>query len=542
MHTALLNQDIFLEILGHLWTQYDLQFPEEGGITDERRFAQYDRKITRSTLLNLALTCHAFTEGALDELWRKIDKMLYLLRLLSGLRLVRKHNQLRYILDRPILDSELALLDKYARRVRTLIYYPEGNIDPWVYFRVAQGMKKPFFPLLRDLCITGYGPEVALLVSPSLLRVHAMPYLERCGHENPPVMWSFFDSILEQAPDMQYLHFGFSIPERSLDCISKLENLRHVGISQDSVGRLKTPTRLDSTFLETLAHMRCLSSMYFCGLVDFSLENSFVDFCSLTKLTITSTVQQVVPLLQSGKWFGLESFTLAFAEGYKSLQELTADFEEASWHAFFLALRQNTGQQFKELNLGYDATCCRDGSGRYGIGRYPDTFRLVSDIRAPIYADLLKLNLTKVNIAYAAFWSLSPAHMRGFIKAWPDIEELHIFTPRVGTLDFHALIQVAENLPHLESLLFSFRTENVPELNAVPSLSHRLVSLNVWASPLVKPMHLSVARGLFKLFPTICDFEYDPDGPYAPTWRRAGAIIPFLQDSARRNQKTLIST
>ncbi|KAF8961873.1 hypothetical protein BDZ97DRAFT_1920989 [Flammula alnicola] len=111
----------------------------------------------------------------------------------------------------------------------------------------------------------------------------------------------------------------------------------------------------------------------------------------------------------------------------KSPQEVHADFEEASWHAFFGALHQNTGQRFKELNLGYDMTSSTYPMARYMVNSYPYTLPLMSDIPAHIYPDLLKLNLTKVNIAYAAFWSLSPAHMQGFIKG------LHSEDPETST-------------------------------------------------------------------------------------------------------------
>ncbi|KAF8961872.1 hypothetical protein BDZ97DRAFT_1920988 [Flammula alnicola] len=74
----------------------------------------------------------------------------------------------------------------------------------------------------------------------------------------------------------------------------------------------------------------------------------------------------------------------------------------------------------------------------------------------------------------------------------------------------------------------------MPELNAVPSLSHDLVSLDVWTSPVVSPVHLNVARGLFKLFPTIRDLQYDTMGPYAQLWRRAEEIIPSLHPSPRK--------
>ncbi|KAF8960521.1 hypothetical protein BDZ97DRAFT_1301744 [Flammula alnicola] len=118
-----------------------------------------------------------------------------------------------------------------------------------------------------------------------------------------------------------------------------------------------------------------------------------------------------------------------------------------------------------------------------------------------------------------------------------DIEELHIFTPSVGIIDFHALIEVAEHLPHLQSLLLSLQTENMPELDSVPFLSHHLVSLDVWISPVVKPAHLNIAIGLFKLFPTIRYLQHDTRGRYSSLWRRVGTIIPFLKEAAH-NQNT----
>ncbi|KAF8960841.1 hypothetical protein BDZ97DRAFT_1920738 [Flammula alnicola] len=532
MHPALLHQEIFVEILGHLWTEDDLKFPVES-----LRKAEHYRKALHATLLNVALTCRAFNKAALDQLWRNIDKMSHLLRLLSAFKLVCKDNQYKYTLDGPIPDSEWTLLDKYARRVRTLVYCSEPDVEQSAFFRVVQRTNKPFFPLLRNLCTIGYGSEVKLLVSSSLLRVHAIPG-PLCGQQNHPFMWSLFESLVEKAPDMQYLYIGYRVPERPLDCIARLKNLRHLGMSQVSKGLRKT--RLDSTFFAKLANMEHLSSLNFDGLMSSRNElrrPAFGDFCSLTMITITSTVQQVVPLLQSGTFYALESFILTFTLDDKSPQRVKADFEEASWHTFFHTLHQNTGQRFKELTLGYSMPDMNDllDQDTYD-GRYSHIHPLTAAISAPIYPDLLELNLTKVNITYAAFWSLSSAHMRGFIKAWLDIEELRIFTPNVGTIDFCALIDVAENLPRLRSLLLSFQVENLPDLDTIPSLSHCLVSLDVWISLISGPAPMSFARSLLKLFPTLRDLQYSGHGPCAAFWRRAGALIPFVQEMARRNQ------
>ncbi|KAF8961877.1 hypothetical protein BDZ97DRAFT_2059926 [Flammula alnicola] len=316
MHPALLNQDIFLQILGHLSPQHDLEFPGPKSMNDS------EGKSHRSTLLNLSLTCHAFTEVALDLLWRKIDKMSHLLRLLSAFKVVDKNNQRRYALDGPILDCEWALLDKYARRVRHLIYHPESDsVYRSAFLRVVQKTHKPFFPRLRELSIRrGYYSEVLLLVSSSLLRVHVKEE-ETYPHR---VMQLFLDSMVKQAPNMQYLHFGSRDPERFLDSITKLKNLRHLGLSQVSTWPGETlNARVDSTFFAKLARMEHLSSVYCRGLADSRNElhqPAFVAFCSLTKLTVASTVQQVVPLLKSGSFYALESFTLVFTCIRKNLK------------------------------------------------------------------------------------------------------------------------------------------------------------------------------------------------------------------------------
>ncbi|KAF8960842.1 hypothetical protein BDZ97DRAFT_1921912 [Flammula alnicola] len=183
MHPVLLNEDVFVEILGHLSSTNYLEFPPRNGNSELER-------PRLSALNNLAVTCHAFTELALDERWRRIDYLTNLLRLLPSFKCFSNGT---YYLDGPILDAHWDLLDKYARRIQYVLYVPQdADIDPSVFFTLALRGKKPLFPSLRQFFTMMYTEELLLFASPSLLRVHMMPL----NNDDPfyPASWSFIDS------------------------------------------------------------------------------------------------------------------------------------------------------------------------------------------------------------------------------------------------------------------------------------------------------------------------------------------------------------
>ncbi len=74
----LTHPDILDEVFSHLtpgWAEGDVEIPY---------WMPSDRKLLRSTLASSALVCRVFSKKALDCLWRVLDSILPLLRILPS--------------------------------------------------------------------------------------------------------------------------------------------------------------------------------------------------------------------------------------------------------------------------------------------------------------------------------------------------------------------------------------------------------------------------------------------------------------------------
>ncbi|KAF8965795.1 hypothetical protein BDZ97DRAFT_1729789 [Flammula alnicola] len=153
------NPDILDEICEYLSYEYDIDSD--------------DISVSRRTLLWVALTCKAFLEPALDRLWRSLDSLFPLLKILPAFI----QSDGTYVLRGAISPEEWTRFDWYARRIRKFSYTRDPDsldIAMHVYFRLAQLRPAPILPSLRhlhcpstsqnDFLISG----ICLFLSPSL--------------------------------------------------------------------------------------------------------------------------------------------------------------------------------------------------------------------------------------------------------------------------------------------------------------------------------------------------------------------------------------
>ncbi|KAF8179869.1 hypothetical protein BJ912DRAFT_982041 [Pholiota molesta] len=132
-----------------------------------------DISLSRRTLLRLALTSKAFLEPALDRLWRALDSLFPLLKILPAFG----QSDGTYVLRGTISPDDWARFEWYARRIRKFSYTRDPDsldIAMHVYFRLAQLRSTPILPSIRhlhcpstsqnDFLISG----ICLFLSPSL--------------------------------------------------------------------------------------------------------------------------------------------------------------------------------------------------------------------------------------------------------------------------------------------------------------------------------------------------------------------------------------
>ncbi|KAI1788316.1 hypothetical protein LXA43DRAFT_1025836 [Ganoderma leucocontextum] len=134
----LLCPDILLEILNHL--QPGRRTPQDKKITRKRRL------VCRQALLASALTCRTLSDLALDVLWRALDDIQPLLRLLPG-------HKRTFVLKPHIMPETWIKFQSYATRVREIGHFPNPErVHPSVWtFLAIKCEDLPLLPRLHDL-------------------------------------------------------------------------------------------------------------------------------------------------------------------------------------------------------------------------------------------------------------------------------------------------------------------------------------------------------------------------------------------------------
>ncbi|KAF4613157.1 hypothetical protein D9613_010806 [Agrocybe pediades] len=156
------NPDILEEICEYIAHEGDLDSEEMAS--------------SRSDLFAVMMTCRAFVEPAVSRLWRSLDSLYPLLKLLPAFVQVDG----TYVLRGHISAEDWERFDLYASRVRKFSYArdpPDLDIAMHVYFRLALMRSKPMLPSLRQLFCPSTSQDnflvsgIFLFLSSSLQRI-----------------------------------------------------------------------------------------------------------------------------------------------------------------------------------------------------------------------------------------------------------------------------------------------------------------------------------------------------------------------------------
>ncbi|KAM5544952.1 hypothetical protein V8D89_001063 [Ganoderma adspersum] len=215
--TALTCHDILATIFDHL-------APERIDLHDPDREAELIRRSCRNALATSACACTVISHHALNVLWRELDDVHPLLKVLPNYKLVDS----RFVLCGAILPEHWTRLQSYAGRVRAILggpRQPEDPIQPSVWlFLTAMCKGSPLMPRLREL-LTYNTPvsETSILVpfiSPSLRVVDISFDLEEEEDSEvaPHVVGALLHTLPLLAPDLEDLTFDadFSVSRRSI--------------------------------------------------------------------------------------------------------------------------------------------------------------------------------------------------------------------------------------------------------------------------------------------------------------------------------------
>ncbi|KAF8079351.1 hypothetical protein FPV67DRAFT_1776357 [Lyophyllum atratum] len=186
--------------------------------------SQVDIKMSKNHLLCTALVCKTFLDPALDSLWRSMDSIVPLLRLLPTLEVIDDV----YLLRGKVEDEDMSRFRSYAQRIR--IYSLDTRIQPAIAPFTLTQFTLPLLPALRHLRCSSYRPlltsSVPLLLSPTLERFELMN-----ATPDNRIVGPFLYTLQIHAPDLKRLVLRGLANAETLDSIVTFHQLRFLELS-----------------------------------------------------------------------------------------------------------------------------------------------------------------------------------------------------------------------------------------------------------------------------------------------------------------------
>ncbi|KAM5544941.1 hypothetical protein V8D89_001052 [Ganoderma adspersum] len=291
--------DILVEIFNYL--QPGRRSPEDYTLTSR------NRRVCQQALLACSLTCRTLSGLALDLLWRVMDDIQPLLRLLHGDR--RKRSMI--VLKSPITPEAWTNLQSYAIRIREIGHssrLDRVHSSVWTFLAIkCSGL--PLLPRLYTLEAVEISLDdlasLFLLLSPSLSSLR-LSFKQGSWSSPPRVALLTLQNIKEVAPCISSFRMS-GCRHLTIQQVSVLQNFP--GLKDLSLGpgcHLDGPALLQlstSSLLDALAvSIRHINSA--------DLQNVDNGFRSLRKLIIRGALQDLVEFILSSHLPLLDELTL----------------------------------------------------------------------------------------------------------------------------------------------------------------------------------------------------------------------------------------
>ncbi|KAK7007834.1 hypothetical protein R3P38DRAFT_3026353, partial [Favolaschia claudopus] len=395
------------------------------------------------TLAALA-RCRVFHEAAVNQLWKKQETLVNLIRCLpEDISNIKDFEESDLVFHRPPIPSDWERADYYGRRVKIC------TIDEVLLHDLAAVMK-----LLRYRGANNY-------LLPNLVELHWVP--------------TFTDALLDidrvLGPRLSHLSMillSGKLVEQFLATISR---------TRPSLTSIQLQANIDSVDVVILSRFVCafptLASLHLTSAIDADAILHLGKLGGFKSLTFDMSDASVLPGgLPRGQLFqdlSAFAFTGLSGEGL-SLDRVTRLVQSSgrspltSFKIDFISLPSATS--LEALFCALSEHCSRDALHTIEITfssiQIPDTKSLVSS-RGWTHL-LLFPNLSSVQLLYP--YRFDNEDMHAMATAWPKLEALELMSPRQNdpSITLRALLSFAKHCPKLESLQICLDARAVPSL------------------------------------------------------------------------------
>ncbi|EPS92946.1 hypothetical protein FOMPIDRAFT_1056421 [Fomitopsis schrenkii] len=474
MHAALQHRVILNEIFDYLTPPLEPECDRDHHYT-----VCYPDKDAQKVLYCAALTCTAFREPALKQLWRHVttfDALLGLLpssvKVVSDVSIHDRHNPapdlLQYapsvwVVDGPVTEAERARFIWYAKHIRALHLHTQYRIDPTVFHHLAHArLGRPLAPQLRALYSFRGGPPcmnmaVALLSGPALSALALMfPPADATvtddRHRGLPLnhhlyaLRGLLANVAASAPGLKLLAVHTCTHASLLEPIGAMHNLRWLELWE-----IEVPFGMD--LLRTLAGLDQLQQLLLPDTFDARGATPCSGFKSVKSLTVSGGARTVPSLLAVLPDLQLRGLCLDLA--------FSAEEMIASLYVIADALRKGSEVSLEELELRMGNSITGSALSRDSVSTVFEPFSAFQGIQ------VLELKSDEPMM-------ISDQDLRKIGRTWPKLDmldirnfydEMHLVSPTI-----RGIIKLANACPRLASVYFPGVKPTVDAASAIGPL------------------------------------------------------------------------
>ncbi|KAJ7476430.1 hypothetical protein FB451DRAFT_1557344 [Mycena latifolia] len=480
-----------------------------------RHMSRSSQDRPKSALASIARTCKAFTEPALDLLWRELTALLPLLKLLPAMMEASGV----YMLLRPLHAADFARFDYYGARVRSVkITNPENSgLDSSIFVRLAREHTGAILPHLESVHISSRAnvdSALMLLCSPSVRLVHFETDPE-CGR------------VVQSAPFLAFLAVAAQFTPLTVDTLA-LEGL-FIPQILGTIASFRTLQRLD---------LRGVSSWISHHEPFIHCLNAISAAAHLTALVLRDIPEHSLDLddLTSAQWEFPMLKELDIVATFGLIDHFVSQLQTPSMHEMSLSFTDGPqfhwgiSHQLDEWTRLFNNICCRWNSSLERIRLELADFQV--DIQS-VFQEFCSIpNLREFTVLDDPSLGILDQDLIDLPISWPNIEILRIQS-RGSRSPLQVLAGLADNCPSLVHLEITLDIDaDTPTETPRPKM-HGLQSITIsnTGGRLSTRKSLEVAKFLDTLFPHLASVGGGGD------WDDVHDLVKFRQD-ARADERS----